>query len=83
MGIIKKLLEKKPYVRLGIIREPESQFISSFNFYHNLMPRFTRMLNPDGRYHMFEKKKGFKAQGKPTVQDVELEMKRFLSKVKS
>ena len=47
------------------------------------MPRFTRMLNPKGRYHMFEKKKGFKAQGKPTVQDVELEMKRFLSKVKS
>ena len=41
------------------------------------------MLNPDGRYHMYEKKKGFKAQGKPTVQDVELEMKRFLSKVRS
>ena len=63
------------------MREPESQFISSFNFYHNLMPRFTRMLNPDARYHLYEKKKGFKAQGKPTVKDVELEMKRFLSKV--
>ena len=56
---------------------------SSFNFYHNLMPRFTRMLNPNARYHLFEKKKGFKAQGKPTVKDVELEMKRFLSKVGS
>jgi len=71
---------KSPYVSLGIMREPESQFISSFNFYHNLMPRFTRMLNPDARYHLYEKKKGFKAQGKPTVKDVELEMKRFLSK---
>lgn len=70
-----------PYVKLGIIREPESQFISSFNFYHNLMPRFTRILNPDARYHLFEKKKGFKAQGKPSVHDVSLEMRRFLSKV--
>ena len=30
---------KSPYVRIGIAREPESHFISSYNFYHNLMPK--------------------------------------------
>ena len=62
------------------MREPESQFISSFNFYHNLMPRFTRLLNPTGRYHRYEKVKGMKAQSRPTKQDIELEMSNFLSK---
>ena len=62
------------------MREPESQFISSFNFYHNLMPRFTRLLNPTGLYHRYEKVKGMKAQSRPTKQDIELEMTNFLSK---
>ena len=62
------------------MREPESQFISSFNFYHNLMPRFTRLLNPNGKYHKFEKVKGMKAQSRPTKADIELEMTNFLSK---
>ena len=30
---------KSPYVKIGIAREPHSHFISSFNFYHNLMPK--------------------------------------------
>lgn len=71
---------KHPFVRLGIMREPESQFISSFNFYHNLMPRFTRLLNPNGQYHRYEKVKGMKAQSRPTKNDIELEMSNFLSK---
>ena len=30
---------KKPFVKIGIAREPKSHFISSYNFYHNLMPK--------------------------------------------
>ena len=35
-------LMKKPFVKIGIAREPESHFISSYNFYHNLMPKDCR-----------------------------------------
>jgi hypothetical protein len=64
---------KKPFVKIGIAREPESHFISSFNFYHNLMLKFTYRLNPDGQYL-----KNLRMKQKPTKEDVVKEMDTFL-----
>ena len=45
-------LMKKPFVKIGIAREPKSHFISSYNFYHNLMPKLSYRLNPTAHYNI-------------------------------
>jgi len=70
---------KPEFKKIGIIREAENQFISSFSFYHFGFDRFTKLFNPDAEYHqtahldipIHEKKA-------PTTADLELEMEKFL-----
>ena len=76
---------KKPFVKIGIAREPESHFISSYNFYHNLMPKLSYRLNPRADYNVMRKKlartKGAKKPvfaAKPTKDDIKYEMDVFL-----
>jgi len=69
------------YKSIGIAREPNSHFISSFNFYHNLMPKFTYMLNPSAPYNQKRRRVLSRKQLmslKPTKEDITNEMKEFL-----
>ena len=69
--------------KIGIVRGPESQFISSFSFYHGGLKKLTRLVNPDAEYHQFEES-SFADRNEswifPTNKDIEFEMEKYLER---
>ena len=69
--------------KIGIVREPESQFISSFSFYHGGLKKLTRLVNPEAEYHLFEES-SFADRNEswifPTNKDIEYEMEKYLER---
>ena len=49
-------LMAKPYKRIAVVREPESQFISSYTFYHGSLFHLANALNPNAEYLRYNKK---------------------------
>ena len=45
-----------PYKRIAVVREPESQFISSYTFYHGSLCHLAQALNPNAEYLKYNKK---------------------------
>ena len=71
---------KPGFKKIGIIREPESQFISSFSFYHGGIHPLTQFINPDAAYHESAANDSIPIYKKiaPTTEDLEFEMDKFL-----
>ena len=71
---------KKGFKKIGIIREPESQFLSSFSFYHGGIHPLTQYLNPNANYHKDACNDSIPIYKKiaPSTQDLEFEIEEFL-----
>merc|ERR1712147_5521 len=65
------------YFKITILREPETQFVSSFKFYHDLFPQLALKLNPDAEYNQ-KRRETRDIRFKPSEDDVIIEMERFL-----
>jgi len=80
-------LMAKPYKRIAVVREPESQFISSYTFYHGSLFHLANALNPNAEYLRYNKKHPEYRRPEPgqesrreTTADLEYEIEKFLTR---
>lgn len=66
-----------PYHRVTILRDPETQFVSSFKFYHDLFPKLAMKLNPNADYNQ-KRRETRDLKYKPGQDDILFEMEKFL-----